>query len=141
MDLAALKDSGSDHSKVSQQFADGVILGAILILVVDLVSSKNGGEVVSGSEPGINKAKNQAVAHNFIGLYRVQGEATPVSAAIAVPKHPPIFIPDEHPSTTVQRFDDHYDNENDTILDHELALLSLSPIWFDSHRPDLLALI
>ncbi|PON64747.1 hypothetical protein PanWU01x14_122220 [Parasponia andersonii] len=54
MDPFAHENNRSDHSGVSQRFLNRVDSGLVLIQVVDLVSSKSGGEVVSGSETSVD---------------------------------------------------------------------------------------
>ncbi|PON40119.1 hypothetical protein PanWU01x14_299710, partial [Parasponia andersonii] len=112
--------------------------GPIPIPAVDLVSLESSGEVVSRSEPSINKGKDQVVANFSIGPSHVQGEAFVVNDAVSVPDHPHVLI---SVPVAIRRADDHSDDEIDATLDHELALLGLSLIRFDSLHPDLSELV
>ncbi|PON61562.1 hypothetical protein PanWU01x14_144780 [Parasponia andersonii] len=109
--------------------------GPILIPAIDLVFSENVGEVVSGSEPSINEVEDQVADHDLIGPGHVQGEAFVVSTTVAIPDHPLFFILDKQLPVAVKRTNNYFNNENNATLDHELALLSLSPIRFDKPRP------
>ncbi|PON40686.1 hypothetical protein TorRG33x02_339850 [Trema orientale] len=57
--VAAPEDKGPNHLDLSQCFSSRVVSGTVPVLVVDLVSSKSGGDVVSGSERSANEAETE----------------------------------------------------------------------------------